>query len=842
MNKNYIQILFAVKLIVFLMLIPCTIQAQQKQLWKEKQAYNWCIGTGGGLDFNSGSPVAFTGTVATTMEGTTTISSPQGELLFYAGDYVVRDRTYNPMLNGTALKGFGISSTQGGIAVPKPGNPNIYYLFGLSDTYEEYGLTYNEIDITLNVGLGAVTNKNIPLNTDAKTEKITAVYHANGKDIWVISHTTGTTDNGFVAYLVTENGINTTPVKSSVGILPSFDPFWSVVYTLGQLKASPDGKKLVSGITYLNFVQEETGMELFDFNNETGEITNPMFIKTSVGGAGVYGVEFSPNSQYVYMAEVTLLFATFIEGKLQQFDLNAGDNAAIEASRMQLMDLTGTSQSIGGMQLAPDGKIYISNGWQVRTENVHAINYPNNKGLGAGAQIAAVNLGVQNMYSLPTFIQTYFESGIESEGNCPNQNVTFTTVRIPGITSISWDFGDPASGASNISSEPVHAFSGPGTYTVTASITSNGAVQTATTEVVIVEGPKAISPAAELLAQCADANGNAAFDLSSFSTTILDGQDTDIFSLTYYATDADRVADNPIIDIANFTTAGQTIYAVVTSSETGCYTILPLNIVVNQLPIVTIPTTMEQCGNLAGTSVFNLKNQDEVILNGQNPDGFIIAYYSDAAMTSIIGEPESFISAGQTIYAEVTNITTGCSSSVSFDIIVTEVDLISSELIVEGCSPFNLTTILPQIPAGITVSFYPTEQDALNGINAIADTENYKPTANNDKIYIVATNTEGCQSIDELKLKDAGCVVPRGISPNGDGMNDTFDLSAFDVKRLEVFNRYGQEVYSQENYTDQWYGQGSNGDELPTGTYYYMIQPVTGEKKTGWVYINREIK
>ncbi|MNK10876.1 PKD domain protein [compost metagenome] len=828
MNKNYIQMLYVVQLIVFLMLIPCTIQAQQKKLWKEKQAYNWCFGAYGGLSFETGSPVPFQGSQSTGLEGTTAISSPEGELLFYAASLTIWDRSHNVMQNGASLEGLGTSQSQAGVVIPKPGSETIYYLFATSDK-ENFRLTYNVIDMSLNDGFGAVIQRDVSLNVTS-SEKITSVYHANGKDIWVIAHEID--NNNFVAHLVTENGVSSTPITSSIG----FEyPKWSN-YVLGQLKASPDGKHLASAVCGL-FMGEERGVEVFDFNNETGEITNRVFYTASETAGMVYGVEFSPNSQYVYMTETTYMGFLFIDGKLQQFDLHAGDAAAIQSSRTPIVDLSGSLYTLGSLQLAPDGKIYMPNG-MLFNENVHAINFPNNKGTAAGFQPAAVLLGVVTYLGIPNFTSTYFESGIESEGNCPNQDVTFTTVRIPGITSISWDFGDSASGAANISNQPVHAFSGPGTYTVTAYITSNGAVQVATTEVVVIEGPKAVSPAAEFLTQCADENGNAVFNLSSFSTTIIDGQDTDIFSLAYFTTDADRLANNPITDLENFTTAGQTIYTVVTSSETGCTTVLPLTLVVNPLPVVTTPANIEQCGNLEGISVFNLKNQDTAILNGQNPEGFTIAYYSDEAMTSAISQPESFTTAGQTISAEVTNTTTGCSSSVSFDTVVTEVDLISGELIVEGCSPFNLITILPQIPAGITVNFYPTEGDALNSTNVIADTENYMPAANADKVYVVATNAEGCQSISEVQLKYMGCIIPRGISPNGDDKNDRFDLSSFDVKTLKVFNRYGKEVYKKDNYKNQFFGQGTHGDDLPSGTYYYVIQLRSGEEKTGWVYIS----
>ena len=61
-----------------------------------------------------------------------------------------------------------------------------------------------------------------------------------------------------------------------------------------------------------------------------------------------------------------------------------------------------------------------------------------------------------------------------------------------------------------------------------------------------------------------------------------------------------------------------------------------------------------------------------------------------------------------------------------------------------------------------------------------------------------------------------------------------------DVKKIEIFNRYGIQVYSQDNYTDQWVGQSSKGDALPSATYYYAIEFNSGETKTGWIYLIRE--
>ena len=47
------------------------------------------------------------------------------------------------------------------------------------------------------------------------------------------------------------------------------------------------------------------------------------------------------------------------------------------------------------------------------------------------------------------------------------------------------------------------------------------------------------------------------------------------------------------------------------------------------------------------------------------------------------------------------------------------------------------------------------------------------------------------------------------------------------------------EVYSKDDYTNEWDGKTNSGDELPTATYYYVVTFSSGEVKTGWVYLNR---
>ncbi|MGQ2983171.1 T9SS type B sorting domain-containing protein [Flavobacterium sp.] len=127
-------------------------------------------------------------------------------------------------------------------------------------------------------------------------------------------------------------------------------------------------------------------------------------------------------------------------------------------------------------------------------------------------------------------------------------------------------------------------------------------------------------------------------------------------------------------------------------------------------------------------------------------------------------------------------------------------------------------------------TFNVTQYVADNGIAAEAFPLHFELT--------VVTEA-GCEATYHFTVEASFCSIPRGISPNNDSMNDNFDITGLHARKIAIFNRYGQEVYTKNNYTNQWYGQADNGDELPTGTYYYMIE-TQGDSFTGWVYINRK--
>jgi gliding motility-associated-like protein len=112
--------------------------------------------------------------------------------------------------------------------------------------------------------------------------------------------------------------------------------------------------------------------------------------------------------------------------------------------------------------------------------------------------------------------------------------------------------------------------------------------------------------------------------------------------------------------------------------------------------------------------------------------------------------------------------------------------------------------------------------------------------------YTLTVDADGC-IVDFEIVVDAypyACKVPEGISPNGDGDNDYFELSYLankgeGIDKLEIYDRRGVLVYEKDGYANEFVGKTNDDKELPAATYFYVIKMMDGEKITGWLYIVR---
>jgi gliding motility-associated-like protein len=89
-------------------------------------------------------------------------------------------------------------------------------------------------------------------------------------------------------------------------------------------------------------------------------------------------------------------------------------------------------------------------------------------------------------------------------------------------------------------------------------------------------------------------------------------------------------------------------------------------------------------------------------------------------------------------------------------------------------------------------------------------------------------------------------VIYNGISPNGDGINDTWIIKGiedFPDNSVKIFNRWGDKIIDLSRYDNQnvfWDATNTQGERVPDGTYYYILEIKDLKTYTGWIYIRSE--
>lgn len=358
----------------------------------QAQANIWYFGKKAGISFADQQAVSLSDGILTTTEGCATICDQSGKLLFYTDGVVVWNKNHQAMPNGKDLAG-DPSSTQSAVAIQSAEKPNLYFLFTVDKEAGSKGFCYSIVDMQLENGLGDVVEKNNLLKTPV-TEKLTAVKHRNNVDTWIIVHGFG--NKAFLAYLLTKKGVQKTPVISEIGSVHDDSK--------GYLKASPDGTNLALAVENSNF------FELFDFDNATGKVSNPLRLDLPEPDSHPYGVEFSPDG--------SLLYGTAgAKGKIYQYNLQNSSLKKIQDSRCLIAEIElgyEWQNWTGALQLAPDGKIYVA---LFNAKNLGVIEKPNEAEKACDFKEKGVLLlnGLSQV-GFPTFYQSYFlEHKLETE-------------------------------------------------------------------------------------------------------------------------------------------------------------------------------------------------------------------------------------------------------------------------------------------------------------------------------------------------------------------------------------------------------------------------------------------
>jgi len=335
----------------------------------QKEASNWIFGDRAGLRFGSCGTYSLGDNTMYAEEGTASISDTTGKLLFYTNGLTIWNHQNQIIENGKLPLHWTIENSydsttisQAALIVEDPGKQNEYYVFLTSPRtghISDGRFSYVKVDMAANQGAGKVLHEPIQL-ADSLTERLTAVHHKNGKDVWVITQNYQTAE--IYSYLLTKEGIQEV-VKSSTDLF--FMRTTTRENATGQMKVSPDGTKLAlvfwepsTTYFYNNYIC------MMSYDTETGIANLPQISIEKLMDEIFYSLEFSPDINQLYVSS---------NQKVLQYKINTANNTLGDRFVLQdYGDFLPYPQNRRGLQLALDGHIYVTN-----YSSLDAILYPN---------------------------------------------------------------------------------------------------------------------------------------------------------------------------------------------------------------------------------------------------------------------------------------------------------------------------------------------------------------------------------------------------------------------------------------------------------------------------------
>jgi len=756
---------------------------------------NWFFGYQAGLSFSAGAPVFQAGS-AMLAYGSVAVANnlATGSLQFYSNGQQVWNANNAVMANGSGLQG-DVYSSQAALAVPKPGSATNWFLFTAGPGGGSAGLKYNEIDMSLNGGLGDVIagQKNLALLSPA-ADVMAAVKHCNGTDYWLIGHKWNTGE--FYAWQVSATGVSGTPVITNVG--PTVPTSASTL--AGVLKASPNGRMLVLTQNH----PTTSSVTRFDFDPQTGIVSSPITLQQF---GGEYGATFSPDNSKLYTTRsISIQSGVFQQSEVHQYDLFQPLLPPV-----LLGSLVDSTKAMAGMQLGPDGKAYIA----VRfLDSVYALNAPNASGGAAGFQINAVQLlNSTNRQGLVNFVESASNQPLKPNFTyntaCTGSVVRFrdsTLAWAPNAYTLTWDFGDPGStnnmitGPGGLAGIVTHIFNAAGSYSVKYILQDACGYKDSVTKVIQILNQLPVNLGADSLFLCLG-------QTQTLSTGIANPD-----SIRW-----STGATTPTLSVGNV--SGWVKVIVYSGNCDGTDSVY---VSVNSTPtVVSLGSNATLCGNATYPLVAT-----------NAPAGSTYVWSPNA--TQVNGNKALAPGSG-TYYVTVTYA--GCTASDT--VLVTLVPVPSVFISGDSVTCDGVPITLNANPSNTAVTY------AWNTGSTSQSTVVDSPGT-----YSVRIETaNGCASTDSFTVREkcfSTVYAPTAFTPDADGHNEDFVVYVRFVEKgvLSVYDRFGRLVAEaqQNDFTAVWDGT-SNGKAVQAGTYAWHFsftnQDGEAQKVSGLVQVIR---
>ena len=376
----------------------------------------------------------------------------------------------------------------------------------------------------------------------------------------------------------------------------------------------------------------------------------------------------------------------------------------------------------------------------------------------------------------------------------------FSVAPIGNVSSVVWDFGDPASGADNTSTNlsPFHDFTVDGTYTITATVTGNdGTVEVVTETIEAKDPPNAYG--IDDLYSCEDVYGSgisSGFDVSQVAQQVLGGQNNMIVTFIDGSGNEYETLPNPF---TNTVKDRETIVVrVAHANNLCCYSETTFDLIVNPLPDLSSVTDLFVCSNgTDGFSTFDLEQVQNNIM-ADNTTASVSFYRANG---SSIGDPlnavENLVANEEVITVQVLEGINNCANEASFRLMVNPLPMAYEPQVLIGCDDngdgiseyFDTSNVESQIlmeQIGLTVSYF----DGNGNVLPSPLPNPYTNTIGNEETITVRVTNEETYCYEETQLLLRTSSQPQLNSPQpiyacdlGGGFAQ-FDLSHVEAEIL----------------------------------------------------------
>jgi gliding motility-associated-like protein len=800
---------------------------------QQKQGAWWMIGGNISLDFNKKEPLvekkAFTGCYHA---GAATVSDANGNLLFfsqggylytrsYTIDPVTGEKIFRQMPNGYPYNG---SCTYSDMIVQSPADPQVYYFFfyrafnplNLDTTY----IYCQQVDMRLNNGLGDVVPGSKRIVQKGVATNISVLQHANNRDYWILNFNQSG-DSTFTR-LLSPAGLSV-PVKSFVSpIIPNAtDPRFA-----WRLKSSPNSQLFAA--------TDSSKISLFDFDRATGQpvLRYSLHIPSFASIQAPFSVAFSPDNAKLYVGTKFIGFGHIRQLSIFQYNLSAGNSAVVQQSCTLIDSMTsiGMSSNIADMQLGIDGKLYVLIDGDMALSR---INCPNQVGTACRFRHKEFNFptstfGVVN--ALPSLNQTIFRNAnklqaqAKQDSICPGDSVQLSAFGA-GAEHFQWK---PANGLSAPSDTLSSPFVKP-TFTTTYMVTGSSLCRTDTAfvKVTVIQNPTGITISGPV-SVCPQLQNVVYKAINPQKHKIAWGVQGGSFtrsspdSITVNWGSANATAKVWLLAQNSLGCPGDTVFLPVsvnvilaTQTPKGPDTLCIANATNISYQIVKTTGSAYTWGISGGT-----------ILNGQGSNSIKVNWQQTGTGKLWVQE-------------ESQTSTSHCyGNSDTLRVFIQPSPITKPEI--KG--PVQVFTFAEsqeyfvQNPAaGSSFTWEITNGQLSKGQGSSSISVNWE-NAGTGTVGVTEKNLQGCEgSKSTLMVQISGAPQPlfyNIITPNADGKNDSFEignLKWYPENELQIYNRWGMEVYRTDNYRNTW--QAGN---VSAGIYYYLFK-ANGRTWKGWV-------